>query len=93
MTTIPDPVLPDGDYPFIDQRYPLSELAMIEVSGSLQEILVAQSRKNGEEIIRDIPVELRCTSDQFGEATFLIYWPHGHKMHMLAPSKFRTGNA
>ncbi|MFK3962128.1 hypothetical protein ACI2KT_00940 [Ensifer adhaerens] len=93
MTTIPEPVLSEADYPFIDKRFPLSELAMIEVPRSLQDILIDQSEKNGEAIIRDVPVEVRCTSDQFGDATFLIYWPHGYSMHMLAPAQFRKGNA
>ena len=66
---------------------------MIEVPETLKRLLISQSEKNGEEIVRDMPVELRCTSEQFGDATFLIYWPHGHTMHMLATAKFRKGNA
>lgn len=66
---------------------------MIEVPQSLQRLLIEQAEKSGEEIIRDVPVELRCISEQFGDATFLIYWPRGHRMHMLAPSNFRQGNA
>lgn len=93
MSVLPELTLPDGDYPFIDRRYPLAELAMIEVPGGIQKILLDQAKKNGEAILRDTPVELRCVSEEFGDATFLIYWPHGYPMHMLAPSKFRKGIA
>lgn len=89
----PVPELQDGEYPFIDGRYPLSELSMIEVPEGIRDLLISQARKNGIGIARDSPVEIRCISDQFGDATFLIYWPHGHAMHMLAPSRFRRGNA
>lgn len=75
MNSVPDLVLPDRDYPFIDQRYPLSELAMIEVPESLQRLLIGQSEKNGTDIVRDTPVELRCVSEQFGDASFLILAP------------------
>jgi hypothetical protein len=27
------------------------------------------------DIIRDEPVELRCQSEQYPDATFLVYWP------------------
>nr|WP_237681314.1 hypothetical protein [Agrobacterium tumefaciens] len=90
---IPQPVLREGNYPFIDQLYPLAELAMIEVPAALKNLLIIQAEKNGTSIIRDAPTELRGVSEQYGEATFLIYWPHGHDMHMLAPVQFRTGNA
>jgi hypothetical protein len=85
-------VLTGADHPFFDRRYPLADLAMIEVPDSLRDLLIAQAKKSGG-IIRDEPVEVRCTSEQFGDATFLIWWPHGHDMHMLAPSQFRKGNA
>jgi hypothetical protein len=93
MTSFPEPKLPEGNYPFVDQLYPLAELSMIEVPDGLQKLLVAQAAKNGQDILRDVPVELRCQTEQQGDATFLIYWPHGHPMHMLAPSHFRRGNA
>ncbi len=86
MSVLPEPTLPEGDYPFIDQRYPLAELAMIEVPENLQRLLIGQAEKNGKEIVRDVAVELRRIPEQFGDATFLIYWPHGRRMHMLAPS-------
>ncbi|MDE8762618.1 hypothetical protein PZB21_25960 [Rhizobium sp. CBK13] len=61
MSELPEPSLPDGDYPFIDKIYPLSQLAMIEVPSGLQRILVEQAEKNGEgSIRRDVPVELLC---------------------------------
>jgi hypothetical protein len=90
---ISNPDLPEGDYPFIDRHYPLAELAMIEVPVVLKTLLIEQAARNGTSIARDAPTELRCVSEQFGDATFLIYWPHGHDMHMLAPAQFRKGNA
>lgn len=92
MTSLPEPILPDGHYPFVDQRYPLAELAMIEVPEALRSLLVAQAEKS-DGITRGEPVEVRCVTEGFGEATFLIWWPHGHPIDMLAPAHFRKGNA
>jgi hypothetical protein len=85
--------LPDGEYPFIDQRLPLSELSMIEVPPDLEGLLKDQATKNGVSIVRNEPVELRCQTKEFGDACFLIYWPDGQRMHMLAPRGFQTGRA
>jgi hypothetical protein len=92
MSELPEPILKDDTYPFIDQRYPLADLVMIEMPEDLQRILTQQAERNGEGILRDAPVEVRCVSDQFGDASFLVYWPHGHSMHTLAPRQFRKGN-
>ena len=39
--------LPDGQYQFIDRRYPLAELAMIEMPRALEELLRAQAAARG----------------------------------------------
>ncbi len=86
--------LPDGHYPFIDERLPLSELVMVEAPSDLEALFKSQATANGIEIIRDEPVELRCRSAEFPDATFLIYWPHGHEhIHMLVPKRFAAGRA
>ncbi|MEZ0003197.1 hypothetical protein [Sinorhizobium fredii] len=66
MTNFPDPLLPNGDYPFVDQRYPLADLVMIEVPDGLQKLLIEQAAKNGQDMQRDVPVELRCQTEEFG---------------------------
>ena len=82
-------VLPDGDYPFIDQRYPLAELAMIEAPRDLENLLRTSAAKAGNEIVRGVPIELRCQSADYPDATFLVYWPlDDDKLHMLAPKEF-----
>ncbi|SFK90020.1 hypothetical protein [Methylocapsa palsarum] len=86
--------LPDGLYPFNDERLPLSELAMVEAPAQLETFFKSQAAANGIEIIRDEPVELRCKSEEYPDATFLIYWPLGHdRIHMLVPKKFSKGRA
>jgi hypothetical protein len=86
--------LPDGLYPFIDQRVPLSKLAMVEAPPDLEALFKSQAAANGIEIIRDQPVELRCQSAEYPDATFLIYWPRGtDRIHMLVPKKFASGRA
>ena len=88
------PRLPDGLYPFIDERIPLAELAMVEAPLDLEALFKAQSAANGVELMRDQPVELRCRSEQYPNATFLIYWPRGtERIHMLVPRKFAAGRA
>ena len=80
--------LPDGDYPFIDRRLPLSELQMTEAPAELEKLFRQQAERNGVALVRDEPLELRCHSDEFPEATFLIWWPTGSDhIHMLVPRK------
>jgi hypothetical protein len=69
------PQLPDGHYPFIDERLPLSELVMIEAPSDLEALFKSQAAANGIDIIRDEAVELRCQSEQYPDATFVVYWP------------------
>jgi hypothetical protein len=86
--------LPQGHYPFIDKRLPLSEMTMVEAPPQLEALLKSQAAKNGIEIIRDEPVELRCNSEEYPDATFLIYWPKGtERVHMLVPSGYAIGRA
>jgi hypothetical protein len=84
--------LPNGNYPFIDQLYPLSDMIMVEAPGELEKLFKAQASENGVEIIRDRPVELRCKSEEYPDATFLIFWPtHSERIHMLVPRGFAQG--
>ena len=50
---------------------------MVEAPLDLEALFKAQSAANGVELMRDQPVELRCRSEQYPNATFLIYWPRG----------------
>lgn len=84
--------LPDGFYPFINERLPLAELAMIEAPAELEQLLRIQAAKNGILIARGVPVQLSCQSAEYPDATFLVYWPHEEdRLHMLAPKQFATG--
>lgn len=83
--------LPDGMYPFIDDRLPLSEMAMIEAPPDLEQLLRDQATKNGVELIRGQPVELRCQSAEYSDATFLVWLAEeDNRMHMLAQKAFAT---
>jgi hypothetical protein len=84
--------LPDGLYPFIDQRIPLSKLTMVEAPRELEDLFKKTAAQNGVELIRDEPVELKCQSPDYPEATFLVYWPHGtDRIHMLVPTQQAKG--
>lgn len=86
--------LPDGLYPFADTQLPLSEMEMMEAPFQLEELLRKAALSDGVEIIRDRPVELRCTSDEFPEATFLVFWPSGReRLNILAPKAAGRGRA
>jgi hypothetical protein len=88
------PELPDGLYPFIDQRIPLAELTMVEAPPQLEALFKSQAAANGVAIIHDQPIELRCRSEEYPDATFLIYWPLGNdRIHMLVPKGFAKGRA
>ena len=89
-----DHKLPDGLYPFADTQFPLSEMAMMEAPLQLEELLRAAALRDGVEIIRDRPVELRCTSEEFPDATFLVFWPSGReRLNILAPKAAVRGRA
>lgn len=91
---VDEPKLDEGDYPFISKRLPLSDLAWIEVPGSLEGLLREQARSNGVQLIRGTPVELRCVTPQHGDAVFMIFWPQDDdRLHMLAPKAFQKGRA
>jgi hypothetical protein len=86
--------LEDGEYPFIAERLPLSDLAWIEVPASLEALLRDQAHANGVQLIRGEPIELRCQTAVYGDAVFMIFWPHKQdRLHMLAPKKFQMGRA
>ena len=62
---------------------------MIEAPSDLEALFKSQAAANGIQIIRDEPVELRCRSEQYPDATFLVYWPREiDRIHMLVPKKF-----
>jgi len=87
-------LLPDGEYPFIDRRYPLFELAMVEAPVPLEALFRREAANAGIEILRDQLVELRCQSEEYPDATFLVWWPSGsERMHMLVPKERATGRA
>ena len=50
--------LADGQYPFIDERLPLSQMAMVEAPARLEALFKEQAARNGIQIVRDQPVEL-----------------------------------
>jgi hypothetical protein len=86
--------LTEGLYPFIDQRLPLAELMMVEAPPELEALFKSQAAANGVAIIRGEPIELRCQSKEYPDATFLIYWPLGQdRIHMLVPKRFAKRRA
>lgn len=85
--------LPDGFYPFAGARLPLSEMAMMEAPPELEALLRKAAEESGVDIIRDQPVELRCTSTEYPDATFLVFWPGGERLHILAPKASVQGRA
>lgn len=88
------PALPDGYYPFIDQIYPLTEMQMTEAPPELEALFRAQSERNGVQLLRDVCVELVCTSKEFGETRFMIWWPiSSERIHLLVPKMHVTGRA
>jgi hypothetical protein len=88
------PLLPDGNYPFANVRLPLKEMAMMEAPASLEQLLIRAADAAGIAIHRDKPVEVTCSSEDYPEATFLVFWPSGNeRINILAPLGFVTGRA
>ncbi|MGO8149640.1 hypothetical protein AB9F36_07465 [Rhizobium leguminosarum] len=58
----------------------------------LENPLRYQAAANGTDLVRGQPVELTCRSDEYGDATFLVYWPYEEdRLHRLAPKSFEQG--
>ena len=73
---------------------PLTRPGPCESWTDLESLFKSQAAANGFDIARDEPVELRCSSEQYSDATFLVYWPRGsERIHMIVPKKFATGRA
>jgi len=86
--------LPDGLYPFADQRLPLADMAMMEAPRELEDLLREAAAAEGVTIIRDRPVELRCKSASYPDAVFLVFWPSGaERLNVLAPRSAVRGRA
>jgi hypothetical protein len=86
--------LPDGLYPFIDKRFPLDQLAMIEAPPELETLLRSQAELNGVKLHPGQPIELRCRSAEYPDATFLVYVPtEQDRLHLLVPKDFARGRA
>lgn len=88
------PKLPDGQYPFMDQEYPLDQMIMVEAAPELERLLKDEAAKNGTSIIRDQPVEIICRSDDFGDMRFFVWYPRGQdRIHLLVPRDKVSGKA
>ena len=84
--------LPEGLYPFADQRLPLADMAMMEAPRELEDLLRDAAAAEGITIIRDRPVELRCKSAGYPDAVFLVFWPSGaERLNFLAPRSASVG--
>lgn len=87
------PTLPDGDYPFRDEVYPLAELAMSEAPAELAKFLIEQAAANDVELMRDAVVEVVCRGEGIPVQRFVVYWPSASGIHVLVPKSFVVGNA
>lgn len=94
METRVDHRLPNGLYPFASVRLPLSQMTMTEAPLALEAVLRRAADDGGVEIVRDHPVELRCTSQDYPDATFVVFWPEGDEcLHVQAPVESVCGRA
>lgn len=86
--------LPEGRYPYLDQRLPLADLMLVEAPQEFESLIRSQAASNGISLIRDEPVELKCQMPDQTEAAFLVYWPSGEeRMHILVPKNLIKGKA
>jgi hypothetical protein len=84
--------LPDGLYPFVDRRLPLSELVMVEAPADLEKLFFETASANNLQLVRGEPVEITCSSKSHPDAVFLIFWPeNSEKIHMLVPIEHVRG--
>lgn len=67
---------------------------MTEAPPEIEKLLRSQAAANGIEIISGTLVELRCQSDAYPDAPFLVYWPENdERLHILAPIEFAKARA
>lgn len=88
------PAISDGLYPYNDRLLPLAELAFTESPPEPEVLLRQQAASKGIELVRDVPIKLKCIFRGQVEATFLIWWPHGEdRIHLPMPLKYVRGRA
>jgi len=86
--------LPDGDYPFFDERYALKEMVWTDAPAELESLFTTQAKANGIDLVAGVPVELNCRMPDFRDGSFLIYIPLGSGlMQLLVPRKRLKGFA
>ena len=85
------PELPDGLYPFIDERLPLTELVMVEARTILKRF---SNRKPLPMASRsfETPVELQCSSAEYSDATFLVFGRMAPTAFTCLSQKIRPGS-
>ena len=67
---------------------------MIEAPPELEALIKGEADRTGLELLRDVPVELKCQTPDGRDPTFLIYWPLGQdRIHILVPRTHARGLA
>lgn len=67
---------------------------MIEAPPELEALIKSEAERTGLELIRDVPVELKCQTPDGRDPTFLIYWPLDQEcIHVLVPREHARGLA
>ena len=84
--------LPDGLYPFIDERLPLSEFVMVEAPSDLEALFKSQAACACHHRSRHGHSSCVASPSNIPDATFLFIWPRGpQRIHMLVPKRFAIG--
>lgn len=80
-----DDQIPDGRYPFADQRFRFDELTLTRPPKDLADFLEAEIVRNGLKVPTDELLEINIESDGFATASFAVQRDESGALLMLIP--------
>jgi hypothetical protein len=77
--------IPDGKYPFADQRFAFAELTLTQPPQDLADLIEAELARTGVEVPTDELLEIHLKSEDFATASFAIRRDASGTLLMLIP--------
>lgn len=76
----------DGQVPFADRRFNRNQMIEVTAPGDLAELIEREISRSGVVVPADDFLEIRCVSEAFATAVFMIKRGAGSELRMLVPS-------
>lgn len=81
-----DADIDDGQVPFADRRFNRDQMIEVTAPSELAELIEREISRSGVAVPADDFLEIRCASENFATAVFMIKRGSGNELRMLVPS-------